>query len=88
MSAREVLGSGEEEDTVLIQGAIDLLVLGKSGYTVIDYKYSNKSDEQLKARYFKQLALYKNAVAKIKKLNMETIKTYIVNIRRKSVIEL
>ncbi len=88
MSAPEVLGSGEEEDTVLIQGAIDLLVLGKSGYTVIDYKYSNKSDEQLKARYFKQLALYKNAVAKIKKLNPETIKTYIVNIRRKSVIEL
>lgn len=88
MSAPEVLGCGEEDDTVLIQGAIDLLVYGKSGYTIIDYKYSHKTDEQLIAHYQKQLLLYKIALAKIKKLNIATIKTYIVNIHKKSVIEL
>ena len=88
MSAPEVLGIGEEDDTVLIQGAIDLLVYGKSGYTIIDYKYSKKSDEELKERYYKQLALYKTALCKIKSLNPATVKTYIVNIRSRRVIEL
>ena len=72
---------GEEE--LLFQGAIDLLALCEDGTArIIDYKYSRKGAEGLKKRYEKQLALYKNVVAKILKLDKEKISCSIVNLLR------
>lgn len=76
------------DDPVLIQGALDLLVLNRDGYHIIDYKYSKKSDEQLAASYAKQLALYKKAVAVITGAKPENIKTTLVNIFNKRQIQL
>lgn len=76
------------EDGVLVQGAIDLLAETKDGYRIIDYKYSHKSDEQLKATYYRQLALYKKAVSVIAKVKESSISTVIVNIYSRRVIEL
>ena len=75
-------------DEVLIQGAIDLLAKTETGYKVIDYKYSHKSEDQLIQTYSKQLALYKKAVARITKTPEERIETVIVNIFRKQQINL
>lgn len=73
----------EAEDYVLVQGAIDLFAYLADGVYVIDYKYSGKSDEQLKRDYEKQLALYKAAAAKIAHVDESTIKTVLVNIKTK-----
>lgn len=55
----------ECDDEVLLQGAIDLLILTKNGAIVVDYKYSGASEEALIARYKKQLELYKKATQEI-----------------------
>ncbi len=69
---------GEEE--MLFQGAIDLLAVGEE-VQIIDYKYSTRSGEELKAHYKPQLDLYRLAVAKIMKIPAEKIRCRIVNIR-------
>lgn len=79
LPANEILDS-DADDEILIQGAIDLLAETRDGYRIIDYKYSHKSDEQLIATYWRQLALYKKAVALIMHVDESTIKTAIVNI--------
>lgn len=86
MPANELFET-DADDGVLVQGAIDLLV-ERNGYTIIDYKYSHKDDVLLVKTYSKQLALYKNAVARIMRVDPATISTYIVNIFKKQVIEL
>jgi ATP-dependent helicase/nuclease subunit A len=76
------------DDGVLVQGAIDLLAVGKRGIAIIDYKYSAKSDEALVAKYSAQLALYKKAVSKVLKAEEKTISATIVNIYAKRQINL
>ena len=86
LPAKEILPSSAE-DGVLVQGAIDLLAVQKNGgkeIKIIDYKYSHKSDEELKATYYKQLNLYKKAVSLIMKKPEKEIETVIVNIFLKS----
>ncbi|MDE7330442.1 MAG: UvrD-helicase domain-containing protein, partial [Clostridia bacterium] len=85
--ANEIL-SVSATDPVLVQGAIDLLAVGNGGVRIIDYKYSNKSDEQLVQTYFKQLNLYKKAVAAIMKIEESTISAVIVNIHLKRQIDI
>ncbi len=75
-------------DAVLVQGAIDLLVLRGDSASVIDYKYSSKSDEELVRTYSPQLALYKKAVAAICGMDEKNISTTIVNIFRRRQINL
>lgn len=87
LPASELFENADEEDGVLVQGAIDLLVLTRSGYLIIDYKYSKKSADELVNHYKKQLQLYKKAVAKIKKVAENTIRTVLVNIRTKTLTE-
>lgn len=69
-------------DPVLVQGAIDLLVRGKTGYTVVDYKFSGKSRAELIDTYAPQLKLYRRAVSKILGVAEKTIGMVIVNILR------
>ncbi len=71
----------EEGEEMLFQGAIDLLAVGEEA-EIIDYKYSNRSAEELKKHYKPQLDLYKLAVAKIMKMDVNSVRCTIVNIKR------
>ena len=87
LPANEVLEGVAATDGVLIQGAIDLLARGDFGVKIVDYKYSHKTDEQLIETYSKQLSLYKKAVAKILKVDEQSIGTVIVNIfKRRQIV--
>ncbi len=68
------------DDLILVQGAIDLIAVSDSGVKIIDYKYSKKSDGQLKADYSRQLDLYKKATALIEGISADKISTVIVNL--------
>ena len=87
LKACDVLNT-EAEDNVLVQGAIDLLVRGSFGVRIIDYKYSKKTDEELKETYSKQLDLYKKAVSVIWHVPESEISAVIVNIYRRTQINL
>ena len=87
LPANEIMDT-DAPDKVLIQGAIDLLAKTDTGYKIIDYKYSQKSGEQLVHTYSKQLALYKKAVHAITRTDEKKIETVIVNIFRKQQINL
>ncbi len=70
------------EDEIVFQGAIDLLAEDENGYTVIDYKYSSHTDEQIRKDYAPQIKLYKKAVARACKVDENTVRARIVNIAR------
>ncbi len=71
----------EEGEEMLFQGAIDLLCVGEDGARIIDYKYSTRNAEELKAHYQPQLDLYKLAVARVLKISPADVRCSIVNIR-------
>lgn len=81
LTAREI-GLCESDDEIVLQGAIDLLVADENGYTVIDYKYSGRSDEELKQIYLPQIELYRKAVAKVMRVSYDKINVRILNILR------
>ncbi len=87
LSARDALGE-PAEDGVLVQGAIDLLIKTPSGWKIVDYKYSGKSDEELILKYSPQLALYKKAVAAATGADEKHIETSVINIFRLRQIDL
>ncbi len=87
MPANIALGA-DADDFVLIQGAIDLMAVRGGDIWVVDYKYSQKSDEQLIEKYSPQLALYKRAAQLITGTKSDNVKTVIVNIFRRSQIVL
>lgn len=77
------------DDEIVFQGAIDLLVeRGDGKYTVLDYKFSGRSDAELKRHYAVQLKLYRAAVAKIAGTSLENVDAFIVNIARGSVVRM
>ncbi len=71
----------EDGEEMLFQGAIDLLSVGEE-VRIIDYKYSNRSAEELKTHYKPQLDLYRLATAKIMKIDAAKIRCTVVNIKR------
>ena len=77
LPASEVYGVDSKED-VLIQGRIDLLIVGSDGVTIVDYKYSTLKGESLRAKYKKQLDLY--ALAVEKSLKIKVVEKKIVNV--------
>ena len=88
-----VQGGNGEEHSVIVQGAIDLLVVRREGEKVVgadivDYKYSSRADGELKGKYAAQLALYKTVLSRIYGLDKSAISTTIVNIRSCSEIAL
>ncbi len=72
----------EDGEEMIFQGALDLLAVGEKGAWIIDYKYSKRGAEELRAHYKPQLDLYKLAVSKILKIPLSDIRCSIVNIRR------
>ena len=76
-------------ETVIFQGAIDLLAVGEDGETqIIDYKFSKGGAEYLTAHYATQLKLYRQATAKILGIAEEKIRCTIVNINHGFQVEL
>lgn len=49
-------------DKVLIQGVIDIVIFGRDGIVIADFKDTSKSDEEIAKSYKWQLYLYKMAV--------------------------
>lgn len=72
------LVSGGIDEEVILQGVIDLLVMGEVPI-VVDYKFSNKKAENLKATYEKQLKLYEKAVKDI--LNVDKVEVYLISLK-------
>ena len=87
LQADELLPT-DAADTVIFQGAIDLLCEDEEGYLIIDYKYSSLGDEALRKKYAVQLLLYRKAVARVMKIDERTVRARIVNIARCREIEL
>ncbi len=75
-------------EEVLFQGAIDLLAVDEDGAWIIDYKYSRKGKDALKASYAQQLNVYKLAVAKSLHINQARVRCSIVNIYKGYQIDL
>ena len=69
------------DEEMIYQGAIDLLAVGENGEVqIIDYKFSKGGAEYLRSHYRPQLDLYKQAVAKIMRIDSSQIRCSIVNI--------
>ena len=71
----------DDGEEMIFQGAIDLLAIGET-VRIIDYKYSTRNAEELRAHYMPQLELYRATVAKILKVEPRSIHCSIVNIRQ------
>lgn len=81
----EVQAGGDDGNSVIVQGAIDLLHIRREngravGADIIDYKYTSHGDEYLRKKYLPQLALYKSVVCKIYNLDESAVTTAIINI--------
>ena len=77
---------GDDGNSVIVQGAIDLLRVSrdKDGKIVsahiIDYKYTSHGENYLRKKYLPQLALYRSVVSKIYGLDESAVSGTIVNI--------
>ena len=82
-------GRAEDEGSrIIYQGAIDLLFQDGEGYVIYDYKYSGQDALSLKKKYAPQIELYRDAVAKGKRVARGTIRAKIINIRTAEVIDM
>ena len=79
----DIVDGGIEEEVVL-QGVIDLLVLGDKPI-VIDYKFSGKNAENLLKTYRTQLNLYKKAVQDI--LGVGEVEVYLISLKNAECIK-
>lgn len=80
-----VNAGGDDGNSVIVQGAIDLLHIRREngravGADIIDYKYTSHGDEYLRKKYLPQLALYRSVVCKIYGLDARAVTATIVNI--------
>lgn len=80
----EVVEEGSN-DEILVQGIVDLLILGEKNI-LIDYKLSNQNDDdKLIKKYELQLQLYKKATENA--LNVSVDETYILHINKVKLIK-
>ncbi len=78
LPAADVVEGETSKDKVLVQGVIDLLILGKQN-VLVDYKYSALSPEKLAQKYRKQVSVYRQAVEKLMKIKID--KTIIIALK-------
>ena len=71
----------DAEDGVLVQGAIDLLVVGRGGVSIIDYKFVRMDAEEIRCKYSRQLELYKRAAGLIMGIDPATVSARIIDLR-------
>ena len=75
----------EGEDNVIVQGIVDLFAVGEE-ITLIDYKFSSLSDEELVNRYGKQIDLYSMALEKA--FNKKIEKRFLLSLKNAKLIKL
>lgn len=74
------------EDEIIVQGVIDLLLIGDKN-VLVDYKYTNTENEQmLSERYRVQLKLYKIACEKM--LNKQIDEVYLMLIKQRKMLKI
>ncbi|NCA67328.1 MAG: hypothetical protein EOM87_04600, partial [Clostridia bacterium] len=64
------------KDQILIQGTIDLVILGEET-VIVDFKYSRLTDDVLKQKYATQLKIYKKAVESGMNIKVDKLILYI-----------
>lgn len=77
------------KDTVLLQGTVDLFIAGREKgeqNVLVDFKFSKKSDEEIKKRYSKQLELYTMAIEEC--MNTKVDRKVIYVLGKNKVIEM
>lgn len=74
------LMSTPSEDRIVYQGAIDLIAESAEGILLVDYKFSVLDEATLRAKYEKQIALYKKAISSVYCIREETVRAVIVNL--------
>ena len=77
------------KDTVLLQGTVDLFIAGREKgeqNVLVDFKFSKKSDEEIKKRYSKQLELYAMAIEEC--MNTKVDRRVIYVLGKNKVIEM
>lgn len=72
-------------DKVMLQGVIDLLVIGQGKATVVDFKYTSRSDK-IAERYPYQLNSYKLAVQSI--CGIDNVDAYVLSIADNKLIKM
>lgn len=72
-------------DDVMLQGVIDLLVIGEGKATVVDFKYTSHSDK-VAERYPYQIASYKLAVKDI--CGIDNVDAYVLSIADNKLIKM
>ena len=74
------------DDKILVQGIVDLIILGEKNI-IIDYKLTSIfDDEVLKSKYFEQLKLYRLAVEN--GLNLHIDEVYLFNLNKNKLIKM
>ncbi len=73
-------------DEVMLQGVIDLLILGENNAIVVDFKFSAHSAELLRKDYRYQLDSYRLAVQKI--CGVQNVDCYILSIEDNTLIKM
>jgi len=81
----EVAADKRFSDKVMLQGVIDLLVLGEGRAAVVDFKYTSHSG-LVREKYRAQLASYRLAVQKI--CGIRDVKCYVLSIEDNKLIEM
>lgn len=80
----QVAKDGKYTDEVMLQGVIDLLVIADDKATVVDFKYTSRSDK-VKDNYAAQLNSYKLAVQQI--CGISNVETYVLSIADNKLIK-
>ncbi len=83
VSAHQVLNS-DIEDSITLQGVIDMLVINGNQATVVDFKYTSNSTNIAK-RYARQLDSYRLAVKNI--CNIDNVECYVLSIADNKLIK-
>lgn len=65
INAKVYYPQAEDNDTIFIQGIIDLLVEEDDGLILLDYKTDNCTQVEAKAKYAMQIELYAQAASEI-----------------------
>ena len=79
MKVSELFENNNCEDMTLLEGIIDLLIIGEEN-VIIDFKLSKPKDDFIREQYFKQISLYKTIYERGHNIKIDkTILIYLLN---------
>ena len=79
MKVSELFENNNCEDMTLLEGIIDLLIIGQEN-VIIDFKLSKPKDDFIREQYFKQISLDKTIYERVHNIKTDkTILIYLLN---------